>query len=241
MVLADRVHVARRYQRAIRIDTDLGDPAALEGFVCLRSSAEVLETMARHVAESGQGAFTWTGPYGSGKSSLVVALSAALNGNKRLRQDAASALGQKTSSLLWEALPPRKRGWRVLPVVGRREHPVQAMGEAIEATGFLAGRGPKSWTEKRVLETLEEIASRNPRAGGGVVVFIDEMGKFLEAAAEDGADIYLFQQLAEIASRSDTRLIVVGILHQAFEEYAHPGFRRIRPSLIARDGTCQRL
>ena len=61
MVLADRVHVTRRYQRAIRIDTDLGDPAALEGFVCPRSSAEVLETMARHVAESGQGAFTWTG------------------------------------------------------------------------------------------------------------------------------------------------------------------------------------
>ena len=94
--------------------------------------------------------------------------------------------------------------------------------------GFLAGNGPKSWTEKRVLATLEEIASRNPRAGGGLVVFIDEMGKFLEAAAEDGADIYLFQQLAEIASRSDRRLIVVGILHQAFEEYAHRLSREMR-------------
>ena len=86
MALADQTHVARRYQRAIRIDTDLGDPAALEGFICPRSSAEVLETMARHVAESGQGAFTWTGPYGSGKSSLVVALSAALNGDKARRR-----------------------------------------------------------------------------------------------------------------------------------------------------------
>ena len=67
-----RTRVARRYQRAIRIDTDLGNPAALEGFICPRSSAEVLETMARHVAENGQGAFTWTGPYGGGKSSLAV-------------------------------------------------------------------------------------------------------------------------------------------------------------------------
>ena len=49
---------------------------ALEGFVCPQSSAVVLETMAQHLSGSGQGAFTWTGPYGSGKSSLVVALSA---------------------------------------------------------------------------------------------------------------------------------------------------------------------
>ena len=96
--------MARRYQRAIRIDTDLGDPAALEGFICPRSSAEVLETMARHVTESGQGAFTWTGPYGSGKSSLAVALSAALNGDKALRRHAASILGPDTTALLREGV-----------------------------------------------------------------------------------------------------------------------------------------
>ena len=54
------------------------------------------------------------------------------------------------------------------------------------------------------------------------------MGKFLEGAAQDGTDIYFFQQLAEIASRSDRRLIVIGILHQAFEEYAHRLSREMR-------------
>ena len=228
MALADRVHVGRRYQRAIRIDTDLGNPASLEGFVCPASSAEVLETMARHVAESGQGAFTWTGPYGSGKSSLAVALSAALNGDKALRRHAASILGRGTSALLAEALPPRTRGWRILPVVGRRDRPAQVIGEAIKAAGLLTGRGPRIWTEKRVLDTLEEIAALNPRAGGGLAVFVDEMGKFLEAAAHDGSDIHLFQQLAELASRSGKRLLVVGILHQAFEEYAHRLSRHMR-------------
>ena len=38
------------------------------------------------------------------------------------------------------------------------------------------------------------------------MVFIDEMGKFLESAAYDGSDIYFFQQLAEIASRSKNRI-----------------------------------
>ncbi len=54
------------------------------------------------------------------------------------------------------------------------------------------------------------------------------MGKFLEGAARDGEDIYFFQQLAELASRSDGRLIVVCILHQAFEEYANRLSRAVR-------------
>ena len=55
MTLTERVHVARRYQRAIRIDTDFGDLAALEGFVCPQSSAEVLEAMARHALQNRSG------------------------------------------------------------------------------------------------------------------------------------------------------------------------------------------
>ena len=221
MALAEHVNVTRRFQRAIRIDLDLGDPGALEGFICPLSSAGVLKTMARHVAENSQGAFTWTGPYGSGKSSLVVALSALLNGNSSLRQSAASLLGEDTTATVWNALPPRKRGWRILPVVGRRDRPAQVVGEAIEATRLTTAEPPRRWEEKQVLNTLKRAANQHPRAGGGLIVFIDEMGKFLESAAYDGSDIYFFQQLAEIASRSNNRLIVVGILHQAFEEYAH--------------------
>ena len=228
MALDQRVHVARRFQRAVRIDLDLGEPGALDGFICPQSSAEILRTMARHVAESGQGAFTWTGPYGSGKSSLVVALSALLSGNPSLRESAEQVLGKDTASAVWEALPTRTMGWRVLPVVGRRERPAQVLGEAIEASGLLADALPARWGEKQVLGALRRVASQHPRAGGGLIVFIDEMGKFLESAAYDGGDIYFFQQLAEIASRSNGRLIAVGILHQAFEEYAHRLSREAR-------------
>ena len=54
-----------------------------------------------------------------------------------------------------------------------------------------------------------------------IVVIIDEMGKFLEAAALGlGDDVYFFQELAEAASRSAGRIVVVGILHQSFSQYA---------------------
>ena len=74
----------------------------------------------------------------------------------------------------------------------------------------------------------QESPSVPPQNGAGLIVFIDEMGKFLEGATYDGTDIYFFQQLAEIASRSNNRLIVVGILHQAFEEYAYRLSRQMR-------------
>ena len=62
------------------------------------------------------------------------------------------------------------------------------------------------------------------------------MGKFLEAAAQDGTDIYVFQQLAEAASRTNGRLLVVGVLHQAFEEYAHRLSREMRDEWVKIQG-----
>ena len=49
---------------------------------------------------------------------------------------------------------------------------------------------------------------------------IDEMGKYLEGATELGGDIHFFQELAESASRTKGHLVVLGILHQSFEQYA---------------------
>ena len=221
MALSDRVRIARRFLRSIRIDSDLGDATALEGFVCPQSSADILLTMARHVSETGQGAFTWTGPYGSGKSSLVVALSALLNGNAGLRKEAVKVFGQKLTKAIHGALLTGTKGWRILPVVARRDDPVAVIGEAVKRTGLVSRHPRGGWTERNLIAALTEVAAEKPRTHGGLVLFIDEMGKFLEAAAQDGSDIYILQQLAEAASRSNGRFLVVGVLHQAFEEYAH--------------------
>ncbi|MCY4608612.1 MAG: ATP-binding protein [bacterium] len=221
MSLTERVHVARRYQRAIRLETDVRDPSALEGFICPKSSSELLDVMARHILETGQGAFTWTGPYGGGKSSLAVVLGMALGDSETLRHGAAQLLGTSVTRNLNRALPAGKRGWRILAVTGRRDRPAQVIGEALEAQGFMKRRrAPKTWSEKHLLETVTSIALKS-RSSGGLVIFVDELGKFLEGAARDGTDIHFFQDLAELASRSNRRLLVVGILHQAFEEYSH--------------------
>jgi hypothetical protein len=226
--MTERVRIARRFQRSIRIDTDLGDANALDGFVCPQSSADVLLTMAHHASETGQGAFTWTGPYGSGKSSLVIALSALLNGNPDLHKQAARVFGHKLTTAIWSALPTGTKGWRILPVVGRRDHPVRVIGEAMQAAGLISRRPRGGWTEDNLIRAIKEASEADSRRYGGLIIFVDEMGKFLEGAAQDGTDIYVFQQLAEMASRSNRRLLIVGVLHQAFEEYAQRLSREMR-------------
>jgi hypothetical protein len=225
--LREQVRIARRFQRSIRIDTDLGNPAALEGFVCPASSADALLTMARQIAASGHTAFTWTGPYGTGKSSLAVSLCGTMSGPANVRARAANALGKEVAAALWDALPPKTHGWRVLPVMGRRGSLGQILGEALESSGYL-GKGKRRWTDSAVLSSLSAVAAQDPRTHGGLIVIVDEMGKVLEGAAHDGYDIYLLQQLAELAARSERRLVVVGVLHQAFDEYAQRLAREVR-------------
>jgi hypothetical protein len=221
MALYDRVHIARRFLRSIRIDSDLSNPNALKGFICPQTSADVLATMARHVKETGQGAFTWTGPYGSGKSSLVIALSALLSGSAPLRKRAAESIEPALVKALQQCLPLGKKGWRTIPVVGSRTVPAEIIGQALIDAGIVSREPLGGWTDDRVVQVTNDNLANPPAGYGGTILFIDEMGKFLEGAAFDGTDLYLFQQLAEISSRSAGRLLIVGILHQAFEEYAH--------------------
>lgn len=229
--LASKVRVGRRFQRSIRVDSDLDEPAALEGFVCPASTAQALLSMARQFATTGQGAFTWTGPYGSGKSSLAVALAALLGPEGRARAQARTAIGAEPSAELLALLKAGRKGWTALPVVGSRSDPVEAIAQALDGPGRRRRATPSG---EVLLERLK--AAAEDAAGAGLLVVIDEMGKFLEQAATGGGDVYFFQQLAEAAARSNRRLLVIGILHQAFDDYAHRVAREIRDEWLKIQG-----
>ena len=72
---------------------------------------------------------------------------------------------------------------------------------------------------------LFESATRQIGTEGsaGLLLIVDELGKFLEYAAQnpEHGDLFVLQSLAEFAARSDqTPLLMLTILHQAFEQYA---------------------
>ena len=217
------VRIGRRFLRSIRIDNDLGDPQALDGFICPRTSAEVLMQMAKHVSSNRHSAFIWTGPYGSGKSSLIVGLDALLSENVPTQRRASKIFDKKLIKAVKDAFPKQPKAWKSIPIVGRREHPAQLIGEALKGAGLVTRNPRGGWTDTRLIEKISESLKSHK-----VAIFVDEMGKFLEGAINDGFDIYIFQQLAELAARSDGRLLFVGVLHQAFEEYGHRLSREMR-------------
>ena len=219
MSLTEHIHLTSRFQRAIRIDHDISDPKAIDGFCCSASSANILSSMVDHISETSQCAFTWTGPYGSGKSSLVVFLCALLSQDKQLQRRAFASLERGVASKIKKHFSGLN--WQVIPVVGRRENPVNVIGEVIESQHIDKLKPNQTWTESRAISTLKKLIDRNSRDNIGTILFVDEMGKFLESAADDLTDVYLFQQLAEIACRSRGRFILIGVLHQAFGEYAN--------------------
>ena len=123
MTLANHVTIARRFQRSIRLDSDLDRVDAVQGFVCQRSAADGLVGMAHQVANTAQRAFTWTGPYGGGKSSLAVTFSGLLGPKGAVRSAAISVLGDKTAQQILGAFQPSKEGWLRRPTTGTISHP----------------------------------------------------------------------------------------------------------------------
>jgi hypothetical protein len=215
--LSDFVHVSRHYQRSIRIDIDLGRPDALDGYICHGTATAVLSSMTKQLLESNQRAFTWTGPFGGGKSSLAVAFASALGSDKHLRAKARNILKLEDIPSFDQALPCRK-GWLTVPIVGKRASVVSELAKGLRRAQGLGHDGRKTNPTTLISDICEAASAKK---NDGVIIVIDEMGKFLEASALGlGDDVYFFQELAEAAARISGKVVVIGILHQSFSQYA---------------------
>jgi hypothetical protein len=216
--LSDIVQISRQYQRSIRVDADIGRADALAGYIFHATAASVVDGMCKQVSSTNQRCFTWTGPFGGGKSSLAVALASALHPDNNLRAKAREALHVDSTPSFDKAFPVLK-GWLLVPTVGRRGSIVAELHVALRrAQGKTVDGRSKPNAQSLIAELLEEA---KVRPQDGVLIIIDEMGKFLEASAlGSGDDVYFFQELAEAAARSEGRLVVVGVLHQSFAQYS---------------------
>ncbi|MCX2724505.1 hypothetical protein [Roseibium salinum] len=215
--MTDPIFITPRFRRSVRIDTDYASPVALEGFHCPASFQAAVTFMASHIADTEQGAFTWTGPYGGGKSSLALALACLFGAPKPVREHAASVFGDHVVSALKSALPYFPSRWNVLPLVTERRSITIQLAELLDL--------PVNATPSDILVELE-----NRTVDHGLLLIMDELGRGLEAAAEGDGDLHLLQDIAELASRSQGKLVFLGILHQAFEEYAERLGRKAQES-----------
>ena len=206
------VSVDAGYQRSMRLDRDASNAGVLAGYVAQTTCLNALQTMATHINSSRQRSFTWTGPYGCGKSSLALVLSSLLGKGAR-RDEAARILSLADEEAVSRAFASRE-GWKQILMVGRQASLTDDLAERLKVKND--GRA--------VVQALEKAAEAESE---GFILMIDELGKYLEAEnASENA--YLLQEIAEAANRSSAKFVFLGILHQAVDVYASKLPRTVR-------------
>lgn len=226
-LLSETVEIDRRFARSARLDADLNGTPPLVGYVLQASVAKALTTLAESQGESQQGAFTWTGPYGGGKSSAALLVANLVAGARENRMIARGIAGRSLTESYNKAFPEDHGPWNVVAVTGSRVRLRDAVAAAAAACfGWDSVRRSKAAASDVALVSAIECAGGS--RSSGTLIILDELGKLLEHEALEGGDVHLLQDLAERATRSRGRLVVIGILHQSFEQYAARAARDAR-------------
>lgn len=227
--LIDTVSINPKFRSAVRLDRDF-ETASLNDYVVHETASRILESLFDGLRERGSLSVTLTGPYGSGKSSLALFLSTLIAADSTARKAAAAKLSTKAGAAMRSLLGARSaENWMAVHVVGRRApaaHLVRtALREAIEARwprrrALLSELDDAAEDGADILTTIKMVGAALQKESAGLLLVVDEMGKTLEHATFAGGDIHLFQDLAETVADCGCRSLLVGILHQSFEEYA---------------------
>lgn len=230
------LRVSPRFLRSAQLERDFRDPDALGGYVLTHDTRVNLSRLLKGTRSvSGQRSWRVTGDFGSGKSSFALLLANILS-------PSSSDLPKHLRGLPGDmGLPRSRRGFLPVLVTGSRQQMSLALLSALSTSLHqnIDGRkklkvraavdetlaAPKPNLDQRVIALLMQASAelRQHDLFDGVLVIIDELGKFLEYSAlnPEKQDVYFLQQLGEASERSgDNCLFTVGLLHQGFSTYA---------------------
>ncbi|MHB8993706.1 MAG: hypothetical protein ACYC63_00480 [Armatimonadota bacterium] len=241
------VAIGRGFLRSVNLEQDFAGGGLNGSYVVTANARQALSRIAEGLTPASPSrAFTVTGPYGVGKSAFAVFLTRLLCLQTPAGHDARQKLQQVdpglTESLrhsgVWSS---PGGGLLAVPVTARRAPAAQCLLRGLfqaakELPGAPAARLRRkiraqfeasrngSTDTRELVEAARELASVASAAGRtGLLIMLDELGKLFEYAARDPrrGDLYILQELAEWASRSTEQpVLVLGFLHQGFEEYA---------------------
>ena len=246
--LADHISVRGRFARSANLERDADRPEPLEGYIVTDRALDAVERIAT-IAAAGRagGAWSLTGPYGSGKSSLGLLLDAALGPSDGTRQrawelieEASSPVGELIRQAHQRHRTQESGFHRGLTTANREPLTHTVLRGLYAAVLRKYGKIPPA-SEFRAAKTLrgalEDTASDDPRRTGPspaamveiarglaedapLLLIIDEFGKNIEAIRDDSnADPYLLQQLAEAGQGSGLPIFILTLQHLSFEDY----------------------
>lgn len=244
--LADLISIPRRFLRSVNLERDFYSPDPLDGYLLTASAIAAFDRLANGIAKPHARAFSLTGPYGSGKSAFALfaskAMAPASMGASPLRE----LLRRQEPEIGRSLFSQDEQGFWPVLITGAREALAPALRRGLldalallpspaarivrgrldqESAALLAESPPSARTVALLYARAAVFAQEADADCKGLLVIIDEMGKFLEYAAlhPERGDMQVLQEMAEHAVRSapDAANLVVTVLHQAFEDYGH--------------------
>ena len=188
------------------------------------SIREALTAFALGLEVPAERAVTLVGPYGAGKSAFAVFLT------RLLENDASARELLRFHDAELAARFASDKPFLIIKIVGARAALAPALLSALQSAveeNLPAARetlADADQSPRGVADAFGAAARLACENGfGGICVIIDELGKFLEFAANHPrqSDVFVLQELAEGAARSGKYpFMVLGMLHQNPEAYA---------------------
>ena len=250
VLLSDLFQVKGRFQRSVHLERDFYTNNALDGYVLTVTAREMLARIVATLENNATSkAWSLTGPYGSGKSVFALFIAKLLGDSETLTTQQALELLKHGDVSLHDRFTSRNgneqssAGFCPVLISGERSSLQIALLRGLENGLKNFGISSSNSLQRKIRKLLKtetvnkvppaseitalfESATRVIRKNGGtgLLLVIDELGKFLEYAAQSPTegDVFVLQTLAEFATRSDqTPLLLLTILHQAFEQYAN--------------------
>jgi hypothetical protein len=247
-LLSECIEVRGRFRRSIHLEKDFFAASTNGDYIVTPTAREALHRLAEGMRnDSPFRAWTLTGPYGVGKSAFAVFLTRLFcdvgkHGQQALRQleEADPRLADEIRKL--GLFGTRSKGFLPVLATARRAPASKCLAESILTAASSSQSGKLSASVRNLTEELKIQRNGHPldtrqivgafsclseaaNASGyeGVLVIVDELGKLFEYAARypQKSDVFVLQELAEQAARSNSnRVLLVGLLHQSFQEYA---------------------
>lgn len=151
--------------------------------------------------KTGNRSFIITGAYGTGKSSFLVALEQTINGQHPY-----------FSSKPFQDI----NSFEILKFIGE---PVSFMEVFAEYLGVSIN---SKFRARNIFDKLDSYYSSLKKQKKGLLIVVDEFGKFLEHASKNNPEreLYFMQQLAEYVSDPGKEILLITTLHQNFNDYA---------------------
>ncbi len=213
--LAEMIDVRGRFHRSVHVARDW-DSGLEREFLATPALLSIVEQIVSELGRSGgTRAWTVTGPYGAGKSAFCLFL-ARLLASPTPGTESARAVRQRCLG----AAPP------LLPLLIQAERAplAPAICRAVSAAPRLSLDHRCRRRLERPSDCVDLLLEAAACSEGGVALIVDELGKCLEyAAARPDEDVFLLQQLAEAASRSEKPFLFLAVLHSGFGDYVAAG------------------